>query len=542
MNVPKRVRALVVEDDYWAGEMIKSLLQEAGFVVVGKAASGGEAIEMLENLRGSSDQPDVVLMDIEMPGVNGIEATRRIQTQCPTPVVILTAYETDDLIAQASEAGAGAYLVKPPDISEVKRAVSVAIARFDDMMALYQSNRRLEETLAELRAAQKQLVRHERLAAVGQLAAGIAHEYNNLMASVILHSDMMLIDVDLPPQVRERVAVVRRQGEQAAFLTQQILDFGRKTILRMQKVDLGSLLQEVALTVEHALPGTIQLHQDFVADQIVIHADPDRVRQAILNLVDNAREAMPEGGDLRLALDRMHVETGEAAPLPKMEPGNWARLSVADTGVGIPPDVLAHIFEPFFTTRAPLGSGMGLAQVYGIVRQHRGHIDVQTEVGQGSTFALYFPASTLAKPAPPGAAMEPTPEGQGELVLVIERDPLLCDALVDALQSLNYNVLAAANVRDALDLIGSPAADPQATPPEDVAVMLCDLNQGDASEMLLCRALTQRQPRARLVVLTDLAPDQFIGRVDLEGIAGWLKKPVSLEHLAEMVAQVLKGD
>ncbi|HDQ71508.1 MAG TPA: response regulator, partial [Chloroflexi bacterium] len=163
-------RVLIAEDDYLVSETIKSILHQIGYTVVGKAMDGQEAIEMTQAL-----EPDVVLMDIEMPGISGIEATRCIQAVCPTPVVILTAYETPDLVGEASAAGAGAYLVKPPDVKHLKRAITIAMARFDDMMALCESNQQLQAAMARLKDTQQQVIQQERLAAVGQLAAGIAH-------------------------------------------------------------------------------------------------------------------------------------------------------------------------------------------------------------------------------------------------------------------------------------------------------------------------------------------------------------------------------
>jgi len=540
MNAPKRVRVLIVEDDYWAGEMIKSLLQEAGHSVVGRAMSGEQAIERLEELSGTPEQPDVVLMDIAMPGISGIEATGRIQQAYPTPVVMLTAYETDELIAQASAAGAGAYLVKPPEVGEVKRAIAVAMARFDDMLALRQANRRLEETLAELQAAQQRVIQQERLAAVGQLAAGIAHEYNNVMASVILYADILLNSFELPAQVRERVTIIRQQGLRAAFLTQQILDFGRKAMLRLQDVDLTALLEEVAQSLERTWPDDIYLHRDF--DQVFIHADPDRIRQAILNLVDNARQAMPAGGHVVLSLEQQRIGPDQAPPLPQMEAGEWARLSVTDTGMGLSPEVLSHIFEPFFTTRAPLGSGLGLAQAHGIVKQHHGHIDVQTEVGRGSTFTLYLPALALREPQPSVADQEAVPEGCGETILVVEEDPLLRSVLADCLEALNYRVLTAADVREALEILASSGHAPGATSPADVALLLCDMILKETADALPCQALKQQHPHVSLVILTDYAPEDIADQVALVGVAGWLRKPVSLEHLAEVVARALKHE
>lgn len=386
MNKQKKIRVLIAEDDFLAGEMIKSLLGEMGYDFAGKAVNGRQAIEMTQALC-----PDLVLMDIKMPDMDGIATTQEIQAVQPTPVVMLTAYETEELAAQASAAGAGAYVVKPPDARALQRAIIIALARFEDMAALRRSNTRLEKTLAELEAAQAKLMQQERLAAVGQLAAGIAHEYNNVMAGIILYADLILRGGRLSAKDREKLIVIQEQGQRAADLTQKILDFAAESILRRQNLDANHFLRGIQTQLARTLPENIHLHLTCPADEIIIFADPDRLRQVVINLTLNAREAMPQGGSLYVALQRLHVAAGADVPLPEMDAGEWAVITVADDGAGIAPDVLPHIFEPFFTTRAPLGSGLGLAQVYGIVKQHGGFVDVSSELGKGTTFWLYLP-------------------------------------------------------------------------------------------------------------------------------------------------------
>ncbi|MCP4536893.1 MAG: response regulator [Chloroflexi bacterium] len=517
----KNVQVLIAEDDYLISTMIQEMLEHKGHTVVGKAVDGLQAVEMTCQLFGTPNQPDVILMDIKMPDMDGIEATRMIQKRCPTPVVALTAYEAQDLVAEAGAAGVGAYLVKPPDAREMERAITIAIARFDGMIALRQSEERLEtifdsvqigiviidaEThvivdanpvavgmigdpkeeivgsichryicpskigncpvtdlgqdvnkaecellksdgeagtilktvapvmlqgrkhllesfidiserkqaeegqrlaLAEalqathaLREAQEKMMEQERLAIVGQMAAGIAHEFNNLLASITLNTQVSLHTPRLDPQTRELMEVVVQESNRAAGLVQQILDFGRQAMLRRETLDLLLLVQETIKLLERSLPENIEINLAFGSavsgvqdsEPYVLDADPARVQQTIVNLALNAQDAMPKGGELGIELQRLRVEQGTQAPVPEMQAGEWIQLTVRDTGTGIPPDVLPHIYEPFFTTRAPVGHGLGLAQVHGIVKQHGGHITVATEVGRGTTFCLYWPA------------------------------------------------------------------------------------------------------------------------------------------------------
>jgi hypothetical protein len=271
--------------------------------------------------------------------------------------------------------------------------------------ALEGSNRRLQKALDELRETQKQMMRQERTAAVGQLAVGIAHEFNTLMTSIILQADIMRQTAHLTPKDHGRLTTIREQGHRAAKLTRQILDFGGRAMLKPQELVLVDFLKKVGDSVKQTLPRDIRFSLDCRADGATIYADPERLEEALRNLIDNAQIAMPEGGHLRIDLSQTTKE--EEIPCAICGPidgGNWARIAVTDTGTGIPPEVLPRIFEPFFTTRVPEGSGLGLAQVYGLVKQHQGHVGVQTEEGQGSTFALYLPLSQ------PQAPQDPDPE------------------------------------------------------------------------------------------------------------------------------------
>ncbi len=251
------------------------------------------------------------------------------------------------------------------------------------------SNRQLTATLTELRAAEEELVQQERLAVVGQLAGGIAHEYNNFMASIILYSQMMLRTSPLAATDREKITAILSEARAAADLTQQILDFGREAMLRLEELEVCPFLHEITQRLDQQLAPNIELH---VTCQLprpaTIHVDRDRLRQAILNLADNSRLAMPEGGELSLSI------TAAENPPSSSTPGEntWIELTVTDTGIGMSEEVLDHLFEPFFTTRRPLGSGLGLAQVYGTVNQHGGQVKVKSVEQEGTTVTISLPA------------------------------------------------------------------------------------------------------------------------------------------------------
>jgi two-component system, cell cycle sensor histidine kinase and response regulator CckA len=406
--------------------------------------------------------------------------------------------------------------------------------------ALQAGHQRLEETIAELRQAQAQLVQQERLAAVGQLAAGIAHDFNNILAVITLYIDLSLHNPNLPPALQDRLEVVRRQTKRATHLVQQILDFGRRAVLQTRSLALVLFLQEQVDLWRRTIPESIKIYfQDETTSECVIHADPTRLQQLFTNLVLNARDVMPDGGELCLSLKQFRLENNDTPPLPNMAAGDWVEISVSDTGTGIPAATLPHVFEPFFTSKEPgMGSGLGLAQVYGIVKQHQGHIDVQTEAGRGTTFTIYLPALTTALPR--ATAVTPTAplQGHGETILIVEDNEVLREALAGTLAALNYRVLTAANGRQALAILERQAGsepDGEAA----VALVLSDLVMPEMGGAALFQALRQRGLTVPVMILSGHPMVAELQALQAQGLAGWLLKPIGTAELAAAVARAL---
>jgi len=271
-------------------------------------------------------------------------------------------------------------------------AVSDITERVQTEEALRRNQSRLQKALDEVHTMQEQLVHQERMAAVGQLSAGIAHDFNNIMAAISLYTQLALRDAGLPDPLASRLRVINDQVNLAADLVEQMLDFGRQSVIEREALEMGASLTKSAVLLEHTIPADVTLVTEVEPGDHIVMADPSRVQQAVLNLALNARDAMPDGGRLRIALSSVADAAVDCISCGPVDPGDWVVIEVTDTGAGIAPDVLPHIFEPFFTTRAPVGHGLGLAQVYGIVNQHGGHIEVETALGKGTTFRLYWPA------------------------------------------------------------------------------------------------------------------------------------------------------
>jgi two-component system cell cycle sensor histidine kinase/response regulator CckA len=238
----------------------------------------------------------------------------------------------------------------------------------------------------------------DRLATVGQFAAGVAHDFGNLLGSMTSISELIqLSEPDLSPKTREHLDTLVRQAERASSLIRQVLDFGRLSDIKMEPVDLLLLFQDLVIMLESMLPKNIRLKAYHRSRQFVVAGDENRLLQVLMNLALNARDAMPNGGVLYIDLEQVGGQELPVKGLPNQE--KWIRIRVVDDGTGIPPDVLPHIFEPFFTTKeAGKGTGLGLAQVYGIVQEHDGYINVDSKLGKGTAFTLYFPAVMSSSP------------------------------------------------------------------------------------------------------------------------------------------------
>lgn len=391
--------------------------------------------------------------------------------------------------------------------------------------------------VTEERQVRAQLQHREQLATVGQLAAGIAHDFNNFLGAIKLFAQLSLRTPGISPQLTDRLDVILSEADSAASLVEQILDFSRQAPIDRRPIDLLALLTDQVQLLQRTLPEHIEI--ELVADErdYTVHADATRVQQAVANLALNARDAMAQGGHLRIALRYLAAAQSDAGaglrcvtcgPVTR---GQWIEVAVTDTGTGIAPDVLSHLFEPFFTTRGPLGHGLGLAQVYGIVKQHEGHIDVETELGQGTTVRLYWPALASSSAGRLELPELGTP-GRGETILVVEDDATLQRALEDAVQVLGYTVLTADDGCDALALLESHSP--------EISLVLSDWIMPRMGGAALAREIHARFPALPVLMLTGHAPSEADRASSAPTVVCWMQKPVDAQSLARGLAHGLR--
>jgi signal transduction histidine kinase len=366
-------RVLIAEDDYLVSEMIKGVAESIGYTVIGEAFNGKEAVAMTQSLH-----PDAVIMDIQMPDMDGITAAQQISACCPTPVVVLTAYETPELLQRASEAGVTAYLVKPPQAREMERAITISIARFHDFIEM----RRLK---AEAEAA---------IQSRDNLFALIAHDLTNPLTTIkgcvelakMNFTEATLSEAD--EQVLFELAKIDEAADQMIAQVEEFLDIarlraGQMLSLRRHPTDLVALARRI-IGEKQRTTSAHQLQVEAAVPSLVSNVDKNRIERVINNLLSNAIKYSPSGGAITLTVN--HEQAEEAA---------WAVLSVVDQGLGIPADDLPHIFDPFHRASNVAGRfrgvGLGLVSVRQIVEQHGGTIAAASSVGSGSTLTARLP-------------------------------------------------------------------------------------------------------------------------------------------------------
>ncbi len=386
--------------------------------------------------------------------------------------------------------------------------------------------------ITERKQTEELIRRQDRLAAIGQLAAGIAHDFNNIMAVISLYSEMLLKSQNLTEKGLRQLQTIRQQAKYAADLTGQILDFSRQSVMERQPVDLLSFLREFMKLMARTLPEHIKLDLTYGEDVCLVNADLTRIQQAFMNLAFNSRDAMPDGGELRIGLERVTIGPDAQLSFPNMEIGEWVKIALSDNGTGISSNELPRLFEPFFTTKGPgQGTGLGLAQVYGIVMQHDGHIDVESQVGQGTTFTIYLPALSIIQPEVHSLELEGLAKGRGETILVVEDNVMTQAALVDGLESLDYQVLMAATGREALTILEDRR--------DEIALVLSDLVMPTMGGIQLLQALRQRKIDVPVVILTGHPLGENLEELRDGGLNEWLTKPVTLEKLAQVITRLL---
>ncbi len=384
--------------------------------------------------------------------------------------------------------------------------------------------------VSERKALQAQFHQAQKMEAVGRLAAGIAHDFNNLLTVVNGYAEMLLRHPDAP-DVATKAANIRKAGERAAGLTQQLLAFSRQQVLQPRVLDLNLVLAEMDPLLRRILGEDLALETHFASNLASVRADPGQIDQVLMNLVVNARDAMPNGGRLTLETANVEIDARYAATHPEVAPGPYVMLAVTDSGIGMDAATLAHIFEPFFTTKpAGQGTGLGLATVFGIVKQSGGSVAAYSEPGRGTSMKVYLPSlAAAAEPADPAAA--PAVLRGHETLLVVEDEESVRHLVCEVLEESGYTVLAAPGPDHALALLADYAG------PLDLLVT--DVVMPGLNGRLLADRLLQLRPSLAILFISGYPDKAIAHNRELEAGLAFIQKPFTPEALARKVRAVL---
>ena len=525
---------------------------------IDSAYQGADAIRMVEEARREGEPYEMAFMDVRMPpGLDGIETTFEIWQRDPDlQVVLCTAYSDyswSDLLTRLGPSDRLVILKKPFDNIE---ALQLAHALTEKWRLLQQTRssmanletlvnertERLQREVAErvqaeaaLRESQHMILRQERLAAVGQLSAGVAHDFNNIMTVIQGHAGLLLLNEQLPQFAHNPLREIEKAVGKAANLTHQLLAFSRKQVLQQKSIDLGQITRSMVAMLERAIGEEILLRLTQSGDIPYLLGDAGMMEQVLMNLAVNARDAMPEGGALTISVEAVEVSAEKASRNPEAYSGRFVCLGVRDTGCGMEKKIMDHIFEPFFTTKdVGQGTGLGLATVYGIVKQHNGWIEVESKPGAGTLFRVFLPATEDNGSFMPNVKLmeEQVAGSNGETILLVEDEPALRCLVRRILQRYGYDVVEAKSGREALDMWPRESS--------RIDLLLTDLVMPEGvSGKQLAKTLAAEKPELKVVFMSGydkkLEDDSF----SLQPGINFLYKPYNPIALAQIIRRQL---
>ena len=509
------------EERYWTpvnspiinakGELIYILNRVEDVTEFVRLKQAGEKANLALLTRSEQMEAEVFQRAQELAQANRqLSAANRALEKLYEQIAMLMTQADDELRGESSEPAAPATSPSAIGIDEMLNRVSELIA----------GHKRLEE---ELRQSQK-------MEAVGLMAGGIAHDFNNVLNVIIGYSKLLLKKLPEGDKAHRQVAEICKAGERAAGLTQQLLAFSRKQVLHPRIVNFADTLREMDDLVRRVIGEDIEVATKIHDDVARVKIDPSQVQQVILNLVVNARDAMPRGGKLTLELSNASLDASYAR-VHKISPGSYVMLAVSDNGTGMTAEVRQRAFEPFFTTKeVGSGTGLGLATVYGIVRQSGGHVWLYSEEGIGTTFKMFFPSVDGWEQESPGAAHEVAPRGTAT-ILVVEDDPAVRLLVEDILESAGYRMLIAEDGPSALQVAQRHTG--------EIDLLLTDVVLPKMGGRDVAANLSRLRPGIKVLFMSGYTGHSATQHGTLDSDVNFIPKPFSPDALCEKVRAVL---
>jgi two-component system cell cycle sensor histidine kinase/response regulator CckA len=509
------LQILHLEDDPNDAALVRAALEGAGIAcTIERVQDRAPFIAALE--RGGYD---LVLSDFSLPAFDGLTAMRLVRERWPDlPVILVSGTLGEDLAIDSLKNGATDYVMKKR-LSRLAPAVQRAMQEVDARI--------------HHRALEAQFIEAQKMEVIGQLAGGVAHDFNNILAVIMGYSDLIASDLEADHPLRKYTQEIRHASERAAGLTRQLLVFSRKQTVLPVVLDLNAVVKEMEEMLRRLIDENIAMSVtpcDLIG---YVKADPGYAGQVLMNLVVNARDAMPSGGQLTIATRNVTLGDDRAPALAGAPSGDYVMLSVSDTGTGMTPEVKARLFEPFFTTKpSGKGTGLGLATCQTIVQQSGGQIEVLSVVGRGTTFRVYFPRVELPLQAAPKASPAgPLPRGT-ETLLVVEDEPSVRHLARGVLEAQGYHVLSASNGQDALHVA-------RAHEGEMIRLVVTDVIMPLMGGKVMAEWLKTTYPDLKVLFTSGYTDDAITHHGVLEKGVEFLPKPYTPATLIRKVRELL---
>lgn len=512
MELPLRI--LYLEDSEVDCELVRQLLLSEGI------SCDILRIETESELQSALGQPDfdLILADCTLPGFSGIRALEIARQRAPQiPFIFVSGTLFEETAIESLRGGATDYVLKNR-LSRLVPAVRRAVVEAEERAKNYEMEQRLRHA--------------KQLEAISTLAGGIAHDFNNILTIIMGHAALLSFTQREPARIVDIAATIKRAAERGAELVQQLAAFACKSESRFSSLHLNRQVQEAVEMVRESLPKSIAIRCDLTESLPDIWADPAQLERIIINLVANARDAMPDGGTITLTTDR--VDAAEIADhVPELAVKNYLRLNVRDNGMGMDEATRLRIFEPFFTTKPRgKGTGLGMSVVYGLMQSHNGGVDIHSELGKGTEVSLFFPPSEgrQAAIAKPVLSTIGVPDGT-ETLLIVEDEPEVRYFLKIVFQYHGYRVLLACDAEAAIDQFTSHS--------NEIDVVLSDVGLPTIDGFVLCAKLKAVKPSLKVILCSGFSADEFKTKIAELGVNGFLAKPYNKEEVLSMVRLVL---
>ncbi|MEK7381802.1 MAG: response regulator [Elusimicrobiota bacterium] len=518
ITAPERLRILLLEDDSGDAALIQSALAKTTPMAdVRWARARADFVKELADF-----SPHLVLADDKLPGFDALSALSLVQDWAPEiAFIFISRTISEEMAVEALKCGATDY-VRKDDLERLEIVLARALRE------RHERNDRLKAEAA-LRSSQAQLQQSQKMEALGCLSGGIAHDFNNILTAITGYSELILMNPKLEEGLRADIQEILNAAFRAAALTRQLLAFSRRQIFTPKIIDLNVTLAELDRMLQRIIGEDVKLAVLPGPSLLRVRVDADQIGQVILNLVVNARDAMPGGGTLTLQTSNVELAQAELHAQPDIRPGRFVRLVVVDSGTGMDAETMSRIFEPFFTTKSKdKGTGLGLSTVYGIVKQSSGFITVDSRPGAGTSFAIYLPAVDGALDAVGKPSVPQSLKGS-ETILVVDDDAPVGLVMRRMLESHGYTVIEALGGTEALRLCGDVK-----TP---LHLVLTDVVMAQMSGPEFARRIKEVRPTCKVLFVSGYAKEGILKfTVSKEN---FISKPFTVEDLLQKVRGIL---